>query len=103
NPGARGAQGSNTVTSTAAAINTREADNGRRSMAATATVASMKKVLCAGTPQPASRQYSQATTSATPAATTWAGARSARGTPRQLMRFHAHNASAAASAASMVT
>ena len=52
------------VTKAAATASTRPPVKGRRDMYAASTVASMKKVRRAGTPQPASRQYSNATQAA---------------------------------------
>ena len=102
-PAASGAQGSSAQTSAAASANTREPDTGTRHAAAPATTASMKKVRRAGTPHPASRQYSHAPASAAPAAATWAGCRSDNRMPPQLQRFQACSTAHPASAASIVT
>ena len=72
-------------------------------MAAASTVASMKKVRRAGTPQPASRQYSNATQAAAMPPTMRDGARSANPMPRQRARRHRNAASMPATPAIEVT
>jgi hypothetical protein len=92
-PGAALDHGSISVTTAAASASVSDGRSGTRASKATATTDSMKKVRCAGTPQPASRQYSSAAVMPVTAAAVCAGARASSARERR----HSTAASQAAS------
>ncbi|MNL44285.1 hypothetical protein D3C87_1668490 [compost metagenome] len=103
NPADSGAHGSNATTPAPAHANTLPAVNGSRDIAAANTTDNMKNVRRAGTPQPANRQYSKATTAAAAPPATRDGMNSAKPTPRHRARRQAAATSTPAMPAMDVT